>query len=530
MLEKLLENWLDSASELSYQQVFVQMLSASGYTVLHSTRHCLLEFGKDILAIAPDGVGCAFQLKGQPGKQMTAGEFRRDIQPQLVQLMSQTPPLPGFPPGIHRSYLVSNGSFSEEVQVAVAQMNSGHYPSKLQLWSRGNLLEMALATSGRLWPSEIDDTRRLLDLYMADPEDQLPIELLEAMLSSILLLDRLGDGEGQPSTAELSRIASSAMWATSIALTNFALKLNYQAVSLGWTLCRVMLQALREKSGGRCDIEHHFELAQRAILDALAALWVEVRESDHLTMAPGLEDSVIYGWRIGSLRGLMSALYLANESEHLLADGEVEALATWLVDLDTAWDLWGEAAVASVLPAVLVFEKLRLRDRVVATLSSTAKFLIDSNQSDAPGALATPYYSAAACFLEQLSLGEESDREAFAGCSYMARVLMLSLAALDMKEICQELWPDFSKLSHRYFLPSKPWAYLTPKSRTGQEVTRIYPNTYEWSALVAEAKEAVPEPALPTWLGAMWWQACPHRADAASWLSSFRSLVPATTG
>lgn len=70
MIEKLLENWLDSASERSYQPVFVQMLVADGYRVLHSSRHCLLEYGKDILAIAPDGVGCAFQLKGDPKGRM----------------------------------------------------------------------------------------------------------------------------------------------------------------------------------------------------------------------------------------------------------------------------------------------------------------------------------------------------------------------------------------------------------------------------------------------------------------------------
>ena len=62
MIEKLLENWLDSASERSYQAVFVQMLSAQGYRVVHSTRHTALEYGKDVLAIDQDGNGCAFQV------------------------------------------------------------------------------------------------------------------------------------------------------------------------------------------------------------------------------------------------------------------------------------------------------------------------------------------------------------------------------------------------------------------------------------------------------------------------------------
>jgi hypothetical protein len=51
---------LDSASERSYQGPFCQILSARGYTVLHSTRHAPIEFGKDVIAIAPDGVPCAY--------------------------------------------------------------------------------------------------------------------------------------------------------------------------------------------------------------------------------------------------------------------------------------------------------------------------------------------------------------------------------------------------------------------------------------------------------------------------------------
>lgn len=133
MIEKLLENWLDSASERSYQAVFVQMLSGLGYRVVHSTRHTVLEFGKDILALAPDGTGCAYQLKGNPGGKLGLSQFRSEIQGQLVQLMSQPVIYPGFPSGPHRAFLVSNGYFEEEVHRAVDDLNRGPYPSKVEL-------------------------------------------------------------------------------------------------------------------------------------------------------------------------------------------------------------------------------------------------------------------------------------------------------------------------------------------------------------------------------------------------------------
>jgi hypothetical protein len=64
VIERLVEYWLDSASERSYQPAFVQILVSDGHRVLHSTRHSPIEFGKDVISIAPDGVPCAFQLKG----------------------------------------------------------------------------------------------------------------------------------------------------------------------------------------------------------------------------------------------------------------------------------------------------------------------------------------------------------------------------------------------------------------------------------------------------------------------------------
>ena len=183
------------------------MLVADGYRVLHSTRHCLLEFGKDVLAVAPDGVGCAFQLKGDPGGRMTVARFRADIQPQLVQLMSQAPAYPGFPAGVHRSYLVSNGQFEEEVQHAVRDMNGGYYASKVELWSRGTLNDMCRRHAALLWPSELRDVRSLLELYLGDPRDQLSVVTLASMLSSVL---RLGPTDEVFGRSELGRAMCSA--------------------------------------------------------------------------------------------------------------------------------------------------------------------------------------------------------------------------------------------------------------------------------------------------------------------------------
>lgn len=84
MKEKLIENWLIKASERAYQGPLCAVLSYEGYTVVHSTRHCSMEMGKDIIATDADGELVCFQLKAHKGKRLTLSEWRDDLQQQKI--------------------------------------------------------------------------------------------------------------------------------------------------------------------------------------------------------------------------------------------------------------------------------------------------------------------------------------------------------------------------------------------------------------------------------------------------------------
>lgn len=71
MFERVVENWLIRVNERSLEVPFAQLLAGEGYQVVHLSRHGPFEEGKDILAIARDGVPCAFQLKGAPNGKIT---------------------------------------------------------------------------------------------------------------------------------------------------------------------------------------------------------------------------------------------------------------------------------------------------------------------------------------------------------------------------------------------------------------------------------------------------------------------------
>lgn len=97
--EKLIEIWLDSATERQYQFAFRNALLSAGFTILHDTSHTALELGKDILAVAPDGQLHAYQLKGNPGSRLLISQWQ-GLVAQINTLIYQPVSHPGVKAGI----------------------------------------------------------------------------------------------------------------------------------------------------------------------------------------------------------------------------------------------------------------------------------------------------------------------------------------------------------------------------------------------------------------------------------------------
>ncbi|MCE5249815.1 hypothetical protein LLG96_06295 [bacterium] len=518
MIEKLIENWLDSASERSYQPVFVQILTAQGYRVVHSTRHTGLEFGKDVYAIAPDGSGCVFQLKGNPGGRMGLCEFRRDIQPQLIQLISQPVVFPGFPSDSHKSYLVSNGFFEEEVQRAVDDLNRGRYLSNISLISRGDLIRWCQDLGTSLWPSELDDVRLLLELYLTNPNDVLPTKKLSSLIQKVLKLNSFSNNIS--SKSEFYRVVTSSALLIGIVTSCFLEIENHFAVVSAWILLAVSIIAAGEKHGFELKgvaIETLI-LAEKAAGDALVGLWHEVKDRRHLVEGDGLTDNEIYGWRLTILLGLLSCLAIMDEKNHYLDDQNREILTQWLLKRQKDKYLWGEGAVANIVPWLIWRRKHDPTSKVDEDILSLVFTLIARNQPNSNSCLVNPYYSfdEVLRFKNNLDKASTISRESFNGSSYTLEPLFHLLVRTNLKQHCKMLWPDFTKISHRCSLPDNPWEYCTYKFDSGIDISKVYPSTYMWSDLKAEAlkskKDLIPEQlALRPWLLALWWQVAPYR-------------------
>jgi hypothetical protein len=527
VIEKLLENWLDSACERSYQAVFVQILSAQGYRVLHSTRHTALEYGKDVIAVSPEGEWCAYQLKGTPGGKLGLSEFRAQIQPQLVQLMSQPIVFPGFTGENHRSYLVNNGEYQEEVIRAIDDLNRNQaYPSKVTLISRGHLLGWCKEFGALLWPSELEDTKALLELFLSSPRDILPAEKLSSLLEQILRLRH--QENGAVGALEFERRVTSAALLTGIATSPFGEAENHLAIISAWTIFAVTVIASLEKNNQRLGgaVERTLSLAEAAIGDALALMWQEVQDNSLLVEGNPLAEIEVRGWRLTTLVGILSTLAFLDEGRDLLQSEARNDLHTWLKQPPSGCDLWGEGAIAPLAVWIYWLLSHREQERAKAELTILALGLLSRNHPKSVNPLASPYYTWPEVLAQTAGpsfqgWSHDMGKEAFAGNSYLAEPIFHMLVRMDQKQECQQLWGLFSILAHHVCLNDEPWQFCMLRTPTGVNQTRIYPATYTWADIRSEAHRAAQKP-FPAflqsrpWLIALWWQVAPYRLTSDS--------------
>lgn len=491
MIEKLLEDWLDSTSERSYQPCFVQMLSAQRYSVLHSTRHSALEYGKDVIAIAPDGVPCAYQLKGKPKGRIGLGEFRSEIQTQLIQLISQPIVFPGIPKEIpHRSYLVCNGYFDEEVQRAVDDLNRGSYYSKVNLISRGHLLDWAIQLGAKLWPSEMSNVRELLEVFLHNGRDLLPMKRIATMLEELLAL-RI---QNTPlSTAELQRVVPSAALLTGIAIHQFDAVENHFAVASAWCLFAVSAIAACERSGLALSAttKDSLSLAEDAIKDSLIALWTEVQSKKHLVEGDPLADTEIFRWRYMLLCALIATLWFfpGDTTEDVERRTAIE---TWLNRKHEYFDIWGEGAIPCFLAFLFFLRRVNPTIKPDLELAVLLSIVVKANQHGSNHPLSDPYYTFEDVARNRYGLraSQESSylkEETFTGSSYMAELILHLVVRARLKSPCRINWPNFNRLGHKRFVPAERWQYGLLNCSDGVEETRQYPPEYTWEKLCEEA-------------------------------------------
>ena len=109
------------------------MLIGEGYQVVHLSRHGSFEEGKDVLAIAPDGVPCAFQLKGANGGKISQNEWSKYNEQitRLVEIPIKHPSIDESKVGVFILSRMENWmkKFEFRLQTKILTGYADNYPS-----------------------------------------------------------------------------------------------------------------------------------------------------------------------------------------------------------------------------------------------------------------------------------------------------------------------------------------------------------------------------------------------------------------
>ena len=490
MLERVIENWLDKATERSFQQPYCYMLAAEGHTIIHLTRHGAMELGKDIITIAPDGTPCAFQLKAG---NISLAKWRREISPQIDDLVVGQINHPSVNNSRHhKAYLVTNGNIVEEVARAINDRNQtwasrGQPYLHLETVVRGQLIEKAKGLGDNLWPTELTDIKTLLEMFLEGGQGILPKEKLASLFESTFLLDN----ETRPAESYCRRTIASAAILCAIATSSFSNEKNHVAEIEAWVLYISYVLALAERWELSDTIyKDEFEIATQSIYNSLANLCDEIKEREYLIEGDPLADSYVYRVRVTWLLGLMSVYALWRGSKEESKNEVDDFLREFCKEKRIQLDLWGEAAMPQWLAFLWYFRKIngtKEQDDVLDVLISA---MCELNGPKGRRPLANPYYEAEDILPHILGVAEEPLMDSFRGQSYTLEGLVHLFVRRNWKQRMKFLWPGVTRLMYLSFEPENFRDFYRWRNKEGKNWIVSPQPTQEWEELRELASES----------------------------------------
>lgn len=494
MLERLVENWLDSAGERSYQRCFCQMLSGQGFRIVHNTEHTPLEFGKDVIAVSPENRLVGYQLKGHPGGTLKPREFN-EIRGQLEQLATLALAIPGFEGRVpDECYLVTNGEIDEAVYLQIQLLNSslvqrGHPPEKIKTVTRGTLLAWAQSLGLSLWPSEMADFGNLMKLLNYRGDETFPAQIFDPLLLNTLRF------EDEVKPQELARRATSAAVMTAVALHSFSHMRNHFAEITAWIMFITYVMAACEKNGvTHSNCQEAVLVARDGIYDLLGQICYEASERKIITEGDPFSEFAFHRPRVLLVSALMAIYWTWSEAEGW-KHPEHKAVVERLIpeELPHKW-LWGEAAIPHFLSVIWYRKKRAPSPNHDATTVAVLATLLQNKTGALGEPIASLYYDAEDVARHQysqvLGCADPFEGDGFEGDSYVGESLMMCLVRANLKEACKELWPAFTRIGHERVVPDQPWRYgLYRLGDAATNETKIYPPTVQWSDLQEVCRE-----------------------------------------
>lgn len=489
MLEKVVENWLDKATERSFQQPYCHILSVDGHTIIHSTRHSAMELGKDIITIDPYGTPCAFQLKTG---NISLSKWRNEVNPQIDDLVYGQINHPSVDNSRHHtSYLVTNGNIEEEVSRAIDDRNRAWndqgLPYRLKTIVRGQILKKAKKLGIDLWPSELTDIKTILEMFLESGEGILPKKKLASLFESTIPLKLLDNGT-QPSERQCARVIASTALLCAIATSSFSKKNNHVAEIEAWVMYISYVMALAERWELPTKVYGAgVEIARQSLYSSLGNLCTEIRDREDLIEGDILADSYVYRIRLTWLLGLMSIYALWRQRDGNPKNDVDDFLCEFCKEKQHLLELWGEAAIPQFLAFFWYFRKITGTMEPDVLLSHLISAICQHNGPNSRTFLANPYYEAEDILPHLLApilgSGEDPLDETFIGRSYALEGLVHLFVRRNWKQAMKNFWPGVTRLRYTSFKPENPWDFYRWENRNGTRKDVSPKQTQEWEKL-----------------------------------------------
>jgi hypothetical protein len=538
VIERLLENWLNRANERSFQYPFCYLLASQGYRVVHLSRHCGMEIGKDVLAIDPQGVPCAYQLKGVGGGKLSQRRWRSEVQAQVQPLLNTVIVHPSIDPKLpHRSFLVINGELEEEVFYEIKNLNDcqerdGYSNRKLEVILKGDLLDGFKKLQTDFWVENLVETKTYLEMLLENGKGQLPKDKLSRLIQAALPFDR--EGDKAPSKNEVARSLSGCAIICASAISSFTNEQNHVAEFEAWTIYFGYALGL----AGRWDlpekdIQFALDIATDGMYSALERLCDELMQREHLVEGDALMDRFVYRVRVTRLLGLMGIYALWRKSR--IRSGEQDGgesrdvfLREFARKHRRLVQLWGEGAVPEFLAFYFYYRTIDPTQDRVHLLGSVIQGILQLN-GRGQGKLANPYYEAEAILPYNLGIEVKPLHDSFAGSSFTLEGVTHLFVRLNYKQTMKQFFSELTRMQYYTLEYDEPWHFhlYRIKAETGHHKTVMLNPPHSWKRLAEIAAECKGE-SLPSRMRDFVFQylcvinTFPHRfnSDGIRWLDT----------
>jgi hypothetical protein len=425
-------------------------------------------------------------------------QYRNEIQPQLLDLVFGGIVHPSINNNLlHRSYLVTNGEFEEEVMREIDDFNQRHniicQPGKINTIVRGELLKKASKLAKGLFPEELKDIKLLLELFLDDGLGLLPKEKLANLLQSILPLELKETGK-LPSEEDCRRAISSAGVLCAIAISKFSENNNHAAEIEAWILYISYVLGIVEIWNLKPNIwKQGFEIANDIVFNLLKDLSEEViTHPNHIQGNPIVDDH-FFNIRMTYLIAVMSiyALWLKTipdkERKH---ESELININKFVLDKKKHLFLWGEAVIPQLLAFYWYYRKTDATPLPDFFILGLINDICKINKFNTKFILANPYYDVEKIIPIILNLTDEPLEESFNGISYFLEGLIHISVRRNWKQNIKLLWKNISYFSFVQFEMEEKWQFFKWRCVKGIRKKVMCKYTKNWNDLKQEAFES----------------------------------------